>query len=693
MLQPLTLVPGIDKSDSPYADSQAFSFSSGASNATRVGRGRYTDGQWVRFLAGFPEKIGGWAILLAAGSITGTPRVHIAWRDNDGNPRYAIGTDNHLYTWDGTTLTDITPLRTIDAGTLSSPISTTNNSKTVTIADSSAQLKNGDWVYLSAASSVGGILVNGWYQVSGFSAGTGYNITAATAATSTAGPGGGTTVFDYPRVTLTNPFITTNGSATVKVVHTAHGAATGDFVDFSGASAIEGITLNGEYQLTVVDANDYTVVSTSTATGNGTGGGSVSVTYDITMTAASVQSPVTYGEGAYGLGAYGYSATATQLTASGWTLARYGYLLLGAPIGGTIYVWDPSQGGRAYPLLNAPANCQAMFVTNERFVVALQTATAASGGNLVIAWADQNDFTDWTSSPTNTAETGRTLIGGNYFTTGLPVRDGVALIFTDRCCFQMTYSGDSFVYDMPLAGDNCGCVGPHAAAAQGEVAYWMGDKEFWTWTGSVSPLPTDDIRSYVFGALNTLNISKVAAGTLRQNKEIWFLFAAGSGTENNTRATYHIDQGCWSVDPIGTFGRASWCDADLFSYASSLDTAGNLYQQEVGVDGAGSAIESYVTVSPIDIQGGMLNCDFFGLIPDFERITNNATLTALTAYYPMDGFTANPPITITPPDNNPRIDLRADGKMIGFTLTSNTLGGDFRLGLVRVDFQPSGARR
>jgi hypothetical protein len=54
-------------------------------------------------------------------------------------------------------------------------------------------------------------------------------------------------------VTLTNPFDTTSGSAVVLVTDVAHGALEGDFVTFSGATAVGGLTLNNEYQISLID--------------------------------------------------------------------------------------------------------------------------------------------------------------------------------------------------------------------------------------------------------------------------------------------------------------------------------------------------------------------------------------------------------------------------------------------------------
>jgi hypothetical protein len=695
MLQPIFLAPGIDKSQSQYADQQPFAFAAGASAAERIARGRWIDGQWIRFLAEFPEKIGGYTTSLAMGSIVGVPRAQMVWRASTAvepsDPYMAIGTDSHLYIWDDdeTTLTDITPFRTLSSGTLSSPFTTTANTTTVAVADSSQVLKNGDPVYLSGASAVGGITISGWFIVSSRS-GTGYDIVVPVAPSSSTS-GGGTTQFSYPRINLTNPFTTTNLSNVVTVAHTAHGAATGDYVAYSGASAVGGITPNGEYQLTVVNANSYTITTASAATSGATGGGTVSTTYDISFQTSVSGGFVVYGDNGavYGEGAYGSSLLTAVADWPGWTLAPYGYLLMGAPVDGTIYVYDPTQGGRAYPLLNAPTNIHAMFVTPERFVIALGT----SNSSMQLAWPDQSDPTNWTSLPTNTANSGRNLVGGGSFVGGIGVRDGVSLIFSDTSVFQMTYTGDNEVYSTPLAGDNCGLVGPNAGCAMAEVAYWMGDSEFWTWNGVVSALPSDDIRDYVFRNLNYSQRQKCHAGTVRKKKEVWFFYPSGENTECDSYVIYHVDQNCWSVGTIPLGGtRTSFVDASLLEYPFGCDASGVLYQHETGTDAAGNAIDSWVTTAPVDLSNGNMNLDFLGFIPDFERQSGDASLTVMTRYYPSDPQSLNGPFTISATDGTPRIDLRDDGKMAAFEIESNVLGGDFRVGLNRIDIQPSGAR-
>jgi len=76
-------------------------------------------------------------------------------------------------------------------------------------------------------------------------------------------------------VTLTNPFVVVSGSAVVTVTDTNGGYIDGDYVTFSGASAVGGITINGEYVLAYASGSTYTITHTSNATSTTSGGGLV----------------------------------------------------------------------------------------------------------------------------------------------------------------------------------------------------------------------------------------------------------------------------------------------------------------------------------------------------------------------------------------------------------------------------------
>lgn len=688
---PLAPPPGVCFAISPYAAGKGTALSGSYAEGIRQAAGRWSNASNIEFIAGFPQKIAGWTQCIAT-PLVGIPRVNRNWRDAGGLARTAIGTTSHLYAFAVGLVTDITPATTLVTGSLTGPITTVSGSAVVAIADATQVLQNLDWVFLSAQNAVGGLTLNGWYQVTGRS-GSGYNVTLPIPATSSAGPLGGTVLFNYPRINLSGPFTTTNGSAVVTVAHTTHGRRVGDYVVFSGASAVGGLTLNGEFQvISVPTANTYTITAASAATSGASGGGTVSLTYLLSFSPTPASSLPTYGQAGvpYGApGGYGTGGVQIATLGDGWTLAAYGSQMLANPIGGTIYVYDTAQGGRAFPLLNAPAIINAMFVTSERFVVAL----GVGSNPMQIAWADQNDYTVWTTTPTNTANSGRTLIGGSYFVGGVTVRNGLSLIWTDKALFAMNYTSGQEVYATPLGGDNCGLISPWGVCVEGGIVYWMSDQDWWSWNGSPTALPSDDVKASVFQAnpsqagLNRSQMKKSVAVLNRAKSQVRFYFPSSKASENDGGMIFQIDSNSWS--PL-SFGRSSGEDANLLQTPISGDVSGLLYFEEIGVDANGAPLACNVELASLDVSNGQMAVDIYGFIPDFEVLIGTAVFNAQAAYYPSAPLMTDGPYSITATTD--RLDLLLDGKLFAFNVSLSGIGSTMRMGVNRLDVQTAGAR-
>jgi len=143
---------------------------------------------------------------------------------------------------------------------------------------------------------------------------------------------------------LSNPFTTTNTSATVLVTDVAHGAANGDYVSFSNVATVGGLNLNGEFQITLIDADTYNITASTTATSGATGGGTtVSAVYQIN-TGVAYETPLTgWGAGAWGSGTWGFSGTSNAALRL-WSQNNFGEDLIYGYRGSPIYYWDASFG-------------------------------------------------------------------------------------------------------------------------------------------------------------------------------------------------------------------------------------------------------------------------------------------------------------------------------------------------------------
>jgi hypothetical protein len=140
----------------------------------------------------------------------------------------------------------------------------------------------------------------------------------------------------------TDPF-TANGTTTVTVTAVAHGATTGTFVTFSGATGTYASTFNAQYQITVVNTDSYRITVPTALTAGSYGGAAVSAAYQVNAGSAYAVPLTGWGAGTWGAGAWGVggtSATAIQL----WNQINYGEDLIYGPRGGGLYYWTAASG-------------------------------------------------------------------------------------------------------------------------------------------------------------------------------------------------------------------------------------------------------------------------------------------------------------------------------------------------------------
>lgn len=158
--------------------------------------GRWRDGNMVRWNNGMPERVGGHLPQSIDGeTLVGIPRAVREWSTLDGLNVAAIGTNRRLYLLANGEYHNITPFR--DEGTLTDPFSTTSGSAVVTVSDVGHGLAQGDSVFFTNTTSVGGLVINGEYTVTAVLSADSYTITAVSNASSTAGPGGGSVGYGY----------------------------------------------------------------------------------------------------------------------------------------------------------------------------------------------------------------------------------------------------------------------------------------------------------------------------------------------------------------------------------------------------------------------------------------------------------------------------------------------------------------
>lgn len=492
----------------------------------------------------------------------------------------------------------------------------------------------------------------------------------------------------------TNPFTTTSGSNSVEVTQSAHGLSPGDLITLAGATAVGGITPNvSEVPVaTVIDSGHYTFLFTSNATSSTTGGGSsVTFEYEVPVGVEIGVYGYGWGVGGWGLGTWGTARTVSTISIEPrvWSLDNFGEILVATYNGGTVYQFDPTASqpwGRATLVdSSAPTNCRALFVTNEEFVFALLEG-------MQVAWPSQGTLNDWTPTTTNTANV-RTLTEGSKLVAGRVLADFVCLVWSDAAVYLFQYSGSVYIYNSSMAAKDCGLIGANAAVTIGGVAYWIGQNNFWTYNGTVTPMTNvEDIRKWFFDQLDpNFGYTAVAIYNPVYN-EVWF-FATPTGQTNPTFGViYSINLGAWAPLYWGRSGGTHFTQGNTEPYMGDPVTF-NIYQHENTLDAAGTILEWSMTLAPYGLsKGGKYNYEIQFVVPDFYDQIGDITMTLTTwdrlnDAAPMDSETD----TIVAVGSG-TIDTRISGRYVGFTASASSLGSYVRLGIPVAFAQPIGKR-
>lgn len=490
-----------------------------------------------------------------------------------------------------------------------------------------------------------------------------------------------------------DPFATTNGSAVVTVTHTSHGALASDFVTYGGASAVAGITIDGEYQIdSVVDADHYKITHSAAANATTTGGGAA-VTYEYQINTGSDSS--IYGQG-WGSGTWSESTWGTPRTVAQffayariWSLDQWGEDLIASPRSGGLYVWDASAGTgtRATAISGAPSTARAVLVSQQnKHLVALGAHDGTADNPMLIRWCSSEDYTDWTPSSTNSA--GKKLLNtGNEILCGVKASKEI-LVYTDSNLWTMTFSGSPNWFDFEDKGANGQIRGPNAAAELDGVTYWMGEKNFFFYDGRVNELPCD-VWPTVFENINYVQRYKTYAAVNRLFGEIWWLYCSAASSSVDRYVIYRPSEKTWA---FGTLARTAMVgDSDLFTVPYATGTNGYLYDHETGTDDDTVAMTAYIASGDIEIGTGDQLLQIGSVVPDFKTLTGSVTLTLSAKKYPQSSSrssSASIEITSTTEIVNPRI----KGRQISVRVESDALSDHWRMGTMRIGGRPHGRK-
>jgi hypothetical protein len=517
-------------------------------------------------------------------------------------------------------------------------------------------------------------------------------------------------------------FAATNGSATITVSDTAHGALQNDFVTFSGAVSLGGnvtaTVLNAQHQIaTIIDSDSYTITLSVTANASDSGGGGAAVigAYQINTGLDTSVFGTGWGTGTWSRGTWS-SGTTTTIAGSQlriWSQDNFGEDLIICVQNGGIYYWDASGGvaARAVALEDlagaqaAPTIAKSVIVSErDRHVIAFGCDPEADPGvqdPLIIRFSDQENPAEWRALPTTTA--GELRIGTGSEIIGAVQTKQQVLVFTDVSVHAMQYIGDPFTFGIQEVSSSISITSPNAMVAVGDVVYWMGKNEFYAYDGAVVQIPCD-VKEYVFSGMNIQQQLKVYAGHSSSFSEVWWFYPSSSSQENDSYVVYNYEQRVWYY---GTLPRTAWQDRNVLSFPLAVSPDGYIYYQESGLnDGSANppvALAPYIESSVVDMGEGDQFMFATRVIPDitFRNSTNEtptATLTIKARNFPGGAYFASDSDPVTKTASLPveqftnELYVRLRGRSMSLRIESNQIDTAWRLGDPRLDMRTDGRK-
>ena len=513
---------------------------------------------------------------------------------------------------------------------------------------------------------------------------------------------------------LTNPFTTTSGSPTVSVADNSHGFVVGDFVIFKNFSAVGGLDMNNEFEVTTVtNSNAFTVTHTSNATGSVSGGWG-SGNLDALISVGTNVS--TFGFG-WGVGAWNgnrqwnkpSSTSTVALDATYWSLDTFGEDLLAIRNNEKLYKWDLSvgTGTRAAAISGAPTSNRFLLVSSpDRHVFLFGTETTIGSSNtrddLFLRFSSQENPSEWAPASTNSAGTFR-IQDGSRIVSAVRSR-GSILVWTDTALHALNNIGPPFIFGLQQVGANCGAVSPNSVVDVNGVTFWMSQTAFYMFDGAIKKLDCS-VQDFVFDNIDETAQGQVAAAVNTDFNEVTWFYPSNGSTFLDRSVTYNYLENVW-YNNTG-FARTAWIDRGVYSapYAPKYNptvlpnnetimgvTAGSslMYAHEVGKDDDGSAMPCQITSGDFDIQDGedVLLCS--RVIPDFKELVGSNNFKITFANYPASTNTRTFTSTVTP--TTKFFSVRGRGRQANINIATTALNDDWRFGTIRLDIKTDGRR-
>ena len=393
--------------------------------------------------------------------------------------------------------------------------------------------------------------------------------------------------------------------------------------------------------------------------------------------------------------------------------------------GGQLFFGDLFGTAPLQPITNLPAGYSATGG-----VAVLHPYTFIFGNDGYVAFSVAGDPTDYTSLGSGAANIASQKIVRGVALRGGPGNSPSGLFWSADSLVRASFIGGGPVFQFDTISTQSSILGANTVIEYDGIFYWVGTDRFLMFNGVVREIENNMNLNYFFDGLNQSQRQKVFAMKVPRYGEIWWCYPRGDAIEPSHAVIYNIRENTWYDCELPNGGRSAAVSPTVFpkpimtgvvpsvgpenirvteaddvritqddnvrvTQDSEVDQY-RLWVHEVGVDAIDGLnlqpVLSYFETADLSLpvtaqenkalQVLMIEPDFVQSGDMTMQVTGRANAKAPEVSTEPHTIYETPP---TPQDQV--VYFKTQRRELRFRFESNTLGGDYQMGLVLAHVQ------
>ena len=365
-------------------------------------------------------------------------------------------------------------------------------------------------------------------------------------------------------------------------------------------------------------------------------------------------------------------------------------------------------------------------------VAVLHPYTFIFGNDGYVAWSVAGDPTDYTSLGSAAANIASQKIVRGVALRGGPGNSPSGLFWSADSLVRASFIGGDAIFQFDTISTQSSILGANTVIEYDGIFYWVGTDRFLMFNGVVREVPNNLNLNYFFEGLNQSQRQKVFAMKVPRYGEIWWCYPRGEAIEPSHAVIYNVRENTWYDCELPNNGRSAAVSPTVFpkplmtgvvptaaaeeirvteaSDTRITETGGDvrvtedsgddqyrLWVHEVGVDDIDG-----INIQPVlsFFETGDLSLPVIGqenkalqvlmVEPDFVQ-SGDMTMQVTGRANARAPEVSTEPHTIyeTPPTPQDQVVyFKTQRRELRFRFESNTIGGDYQMGLILGHLQP-----